>query len=98
MIYMIHDALRLIRSYHNLKQSELATRLEVSQSHLSEVEAGRKQPTLDLLEKYSRTFDIPVSSILLFSEKKGDTTAERLENYVGQKTLKMLDWVNMITK
>ena len=95
---MIHDALRLIRSYHNLKQSELATRLEVSQSHLSEVEAGRKQPTLDLLEKYSRTFDIPVSSILLFSEKKGDTTAERLENYVGQKTLKMLDWVNMITK
>ena len=92
---MIHDALRLIRSYHNLKQSELATRLEVSQSHLSEVEAGRKQPTLDLLEKYSRTFDIPVSSILLFSEKKGDTTAERLENYVGQKTLKMLDWVRI---
>lgn len=95
---MIHDALRLIRVYHNMKQSQLAESLEISPSHLSEVESGRKQPTLDLLERYSRVFNMPVSSIMLFSEKKGDSAPDRLENFVGQKTLKMLDWVNMITR
>jgi transcriptional regulator with XRE-family HTH domain len=95
---MIHDALRLIRVYHNKKQSELAESLEISPSHLSEVESGRKQPTLDLLERYSRVFNMPVSSIMLFSEKKGDSTSEKLEHFIGQKTLKMLDWVNMITR
>jgi transcriptional regulator with XRE-family HTH domain len=95
---MIHDALRLIRVYHNLKQGQLAERLEISQSHLSEVEAGRKQPTFDLLERYSRVFDMPVSSIVLFSERKGEGVAGKLENYIGQKTIKMLDWVHEITK
>lgn len=95
---MMHEALRLIRVYHNLKQGQLADRLEISQSHLSEIEAGRKQPTFELLEKYSNVFEIPVSSIVLFSEKKGEGVGDRLENFIGQKTLRMLNWVNEITK
>jgi transcriptional regulator with XRE-family HTH domain len=87
-----------MRVYHNLKQGQLAERLEISQSHLSEIEAGRKQPTFELLEKYAQAFDMPVSSIVLFSERQGQGVAGNIENYIGQKALKMLDWVHEISK
>lgn len=42
---MIGEALRLIRVYHDLKQSDLADRLGISQSHLSEIERSKKAPS-----------------------------------------------------
>jgi transcriptional regulator with XRE-family HTH domain len=65
---MLSEALRLIRVFHDMKQTEVAEKLGVSKSYLSEIEKGRKRPTLDLLEKYSSNFSIPMSSILFFSE------------------------------
>ena len=60
---MIGEALRLIRVYHDLKQSDLADQLGISQSHLSEIERGKKAPTSELIERYSKEFRLPVSSI-----------------------------------
>jgi transcriptional regulator with XRE-family HTH domain len=94
---MIEDALRLIRVFHNLKQGDLAKNLGISQSYLSEVETGAKQPTLELLEKYSDVFSIPVSSILYFSERKGEKSPERLSDAIASKALQMLNWVDVIT-
>lgn len=65
---MLGEALRLIRVYHDLKQKEAAERVGVSTSYISEIERGTKTPTLDVIEKYAREFDIPVSSIMFFSE------------------------------
>lgn len=39
---MINRALKTIRLYHNLKQSELADNLCISKSYLSEIESGKK--------------------------------------------------------
>ena len=50
---MLAQALRLIRVFHDVKQNELAARLGISKSHLSEIESGRKQPRLELIERYS---------------------------------------------
>lgn len=94
---MINDALRLIRVFHNLKQRELAIKLGVSQSHLSELEGGQKQPTLETLNKYSEVFDIPVSSILFFAEAKDHRRTRGFADTIAQKTLQMLDWVDIIT-
>jgi transcriptional regulator with XRE-family HTH domain len=66
---MLGEALRLIRVYNDLKQVELAQRLGVSKSHLSEIESGDKSPSLDLIGKYSKEFGMPVSSIMFFSEE-----------------------------
>lgn len=66
---MINEALRLIRVFHDLKQFELADRLKVSKSHISEIESGSKTPSLDLIEKYSIEFRIPVSAIMFFAEQ-----------------------------
>lgn len=94
---MINEALRLIRVFHNLKQGDLAKELGISQSHLSEIEKGTKQPTFELLQKYSSTFDIPASSIMFFAEKKDDSSVGRLTDAISNKTLQMLNWVDTIT-
>lgn len=65
---MLHKALRLIRVFHDLKAAELAAKLKVSRSYLSEIERGKKRPTLELIGKYSKAFNLPASTIVYFGE------------------------------
>ena len=95
---MINDALRIIRVYHNRKQNEVARDLGVSNSFLSQIESGQKQPTLDLLNQYARVFDMPVSSIILFSERQENANASTPESVLTRKVLKMLDWLETVTR
>ena len=91
---MLNRALRLLRTFHQLSQTELAKRLKISNSYLSERETGNKNPGLDLLEKYALIFNIPVSSILLFSEKlNGDRSSEKIRVKAAGKILRILEWV-----
>ena len=48
---MLNRALRLLRTYHQLTQVELAKRLGICNSYLSEIESGDKSPPLDLLRE-----------------------------------------------
>lgn len=92
---MLHQALRLIRSYHDLSQTELATELCISNSHLSEVESGKKLPSLDLLKKYSEQFDIPLSSILFFSENLDSAKpSDKLRLGIARKVINIMEWVD----
>lgn len=84
---MINEALRLIRVFHDMKQVELASRLGVSKSHISEIESGSKTPSLDLIERYADTFKMPVSSIMFFAEelpsaKMGDKVRSKIAGKV----------------
>ena len=91
---MLHSALKMIRVFHDLSQRELAERLEIGPSYLSEIEAGKKQPTLALLEKYAQEFKIPVSSIMYFSETLTDgSVRERARVAVSRKVLAMLNFI-----
>ena len=65
---MLSEALRLIRVFHDMKQTELALHLGISKSYLSEIESGKKKPKVELIEQYSSMFGIPLSSILFFAE------------------------------
>ena len=91
---MLNEALRLIRVFHDLKQTETALKLGVSKSYLSEIEHGHKVPTLDLLGKYEKAFDIPLSSIIFFSEEmaSGDP-ASKAKFFVASKVLSMLQFI-----
>jgi transcriptional regulator with XRE-family HTH domain len=95
---MINDALKLVRIYHNLKQKQLAEALKISPSFLNEIESGKKQVTMELLEKYSKHFKIPTSSLLYFAEHKGQHGEHVKMNPIAAKALKMLDWVDTITR
>lgn len=66
---MINEALRLLRVFHDLKATDLAQKLEISQSYLSEIETGKKTPSLELINKYSLIFKMKPSTILFFSEE-----------------------------
>jgi len=91
---VLHKALRLIRVFHDLSQKELSSKLGISKSYLSQIESGNKKPTLTLLESYADIFDIPVSSIMFFSENidnKVDT--ENIRIFISSKILTLLNFI-----
>lgn len=89
---MLNKALRLIRLYWGLSQAEMAERLDVSQSLVSEVERGTKSVTLNLLERYSAALDIKMSKLLFFAEEiEGEPPATRGKLLFAGKTLKLLE-------
>ena len=91
---MLNQALRLIRVYHDVAQKDLAATLDIAPSYLSEIEAGKKEPTLALLRKYARHFGIPLSSILFFSEHMEDgKPARRAKLAVSGKILALLNFI-----
>jgi len=100
---MISEALRLIRVFHDLKQQELASRLKLSNSYVSEIESGKKVPTIEVMQKYADEFDIPVSSILFFSESlqsldKGKRRNRDARKIVSDKILKFLQFIEQKTE
>lgn len=94
LVTMLHKALRLMRVFHDLSQKDLAEKLDISKSYLSEIESGKKQPTLPLLERYSQVFDVPVSSIMFFSEHIGEKPShKKLRDAISSKVLKILEFI-----
>ena len=89
---MLHRALKLLRTSHDFKQKELAKKLEISASHLSEIESGKKTPSLVLLERYGEVFEVPVSSIVFLAENIERQPQDR-KALVSLKVLALLRFV-----
>ena len=94
---MIYRALKITRQFHGLTQAELALKLDISKSYLSEIESGKKSISYDLLEKYSKLFDIPTSSLVFFSESLGASNSipEKFRTLAADKILKIMEWVTV---
>jgi transcriptional regulator with XRE-family HTH domain len=92
---MLSEVLRLIRVYHDLNQKELAEKLKISKSYLSEIESGTKAPTLQLIESYAAEFEIPTSAILLFQENLGGqgSPSSKATRSVKSKILRILQFI-----
>ncbi|MEZ5832507.1 MAG: helix-turn-helix transcriptional regulator [Dongiaceae bacterium] len=89
---MINEALRLLRLYCGFSQAEMAKRLSVAQSMISDVEGGRKNVTLDLLEAYSAAVGVRMSQLLFFAEQiEGQPIARRGQLIVADKVLRLLE-------
>lgn len=92
---MLNEALRLIRVFHNMNQKELSEKLTISRSYLSEIESGRKNISIELINKYSTVFDIPSSSLLLFSENlENNKFSEKTRVYMAKKVVNIMNWVS----
>lgn len=74
---MLSETLRLLRVFHDMKQNELAERLEVSKSYISEIENNNRNPSMDVIQRYADTFKVPVSSIMFFAENLDDAKNQR---------------------
>lgn len=90
----LSEALRLLRVFNDKKAFELANELDISPSHLSEIESGKKQPSLELLARYSKIFNLKLSTIMLFSEQlDGDAIKTKVKKQVADKMLKFIKLV-----
>lgn len=91
---MMNEALRLIRVFHDLNQSDLAQRLNVPKSRISEIENDKRKPSLDLIELYAKEFKIPSSAILFFAEALPDAKrGEKIRSEVAGKVLDILNFI-----
>ncbi len=95
---MLNEALRLVRVFHDLNKTQVAERVGLSKSYVTELERGDKKVTLEVLQKYAVAFNIPVSSLMFFAEQAGDgSTSEKIRTTVAGKVVKMLDWIATVT-
>ncbi|MEI7837258.1 MAG: helix-turn-helix transcriptional regulator [Planctomycetota bacterium] len=95
---MLNEALRLVRLFHNQSQTQVAEGIGFSKSYISEIEAGKKKVSLDVLDRYSQHFKIPASSLMFFAERAAaGTQSETIRVYVAAKVINMLDWLAAIT-
>ena len=85
-VFMVNEVLRLLRVYNDLKASELAEKLNLSTSYISELESGKKKVSLD---RYSNFFEIPSSSILLMSESL-DSNKQGLKHKISRALIAIL--------
>lgn len=80
-----------------MKQDVLAKRLGISNAYLSEIESGKKAHaiTVDLLRRYSEIFDVPISSLMLFSEHlESGARSEKIRLALASKVVRILDWID----
>lgn len=91
---MLNQALKIIRKFHQVNQTELAKALGVSTSHISEIESGKNTITLEMLKKYADYFEVPVSQLMLFSEhiENESDVPKKVRVFLANKLLKVLNW------
>ena len=92
---MLNRALKLLRIYYQMTQADLSTRLGLSKSYLSEIESGRKEPSLALIYKYADVFKVPASNILIFSERLSEQKTQKspLKLKIADRILRVLEWI-----
>lgn len=88
----INDALRLLRLYCGYSQTEMASKLHITQSMVSDIEGRRKNVTMDLLEAYSEAVGVRMSQLLFFAEEiDGKPIARRGQLIVADSVLRLLE-------
>ena len=87
---MMGLTLQLVRKYHRLGQKELAQRLEISASYLSELETDKKKPSLMILEKYQKEFGLPSSSLVYIHEALESGKGKG----IAKKAIRILEWAS----
>lgn len=92
---MIHRAIKVFRQFNKMTQSEVAEQLSISKSYLSEIESGKKTLSVDLLERFAQLYDMPVSSLVFFSEELSSSaskSSEKFRMFATDKLLSVLEW------
>ncbi len=67
-----HKIIRSLRQKRNMTLQELAQKAHISVSYLSEIELGKKQPSLETLDKLSQALNISPEGLISTSSTQGD--------------------------
>jgi transcriptional regulator with XRE-family HTH domain len=90
MSTMYAEALKTIRLYHRMTQTQVAGIVGIQGPLLSAIENGEKMPQLHTLENYADWLVIPLSSLIAFAEAIDSPTG--LTPVMHKKLVKILSW------
>ena len=68
----IAHALKICRAAKKLSLDELAARADLSQSYLSMIESGKREPTLATVTKIAAALGVPTPIVLFLASEKGE--------------------------
>ena len=66
--------IKFYRTQNNLSQQELAEKCETATNYISEIETGRKFPSIEMIEKLATVLNVPAWAFLYVN------TQEKLDN------------------
>ena len=72
-------AFRIIRAAFGLRQSELAERMPITASQLSLIEAGKRQPSLRVVNALASAVGVPTALISLLASTTNDVESKSNE-------------------
>lgn len=65
-------AIKIVRAAHGLKQRELAERLSIGPSQLSLIEAGKRQPSVGVLDEIALALQVPPHLLTVLASEPSD--------------------------
>ena len=64
------EVIRELRKSNTMSQEKLAEQSNLDRSFISQIECGRKQPSLITIYQFAKTFKISASKLLALTEEK----------------------------
>lgn len=87
---MIGNTLKRMRTIYGYKAIEMSKKLNISTSYLSEIENNKKQPSLELLQKYANIFGLKLSSLILLYENLDETNDKENVQKIMKRAMEKL--------
>ncbi len=95
----INNRIANVRKVNSLRQKEFSQKLQISQGYLSEVENGKKKPSIEMLIGIYNLFGDKINMDWLFTGKgqmfKEDTTPEWLNDWWQQADDEHRTWLKI---
>lgn len=86
----IGETLKSLRNIYGYSGKELSEKIEISAGYLSEIENNKKSPSLNVLERYSKVFDLKLSTLILLAEKDKENLSHG-ENWIRKKMISFIE-------
>lgn len=78
----IGSTIQQLREKRGLNQGQLADKLKISQTYLSQIESNKRVPNINLLERISSTIKAPLPFLLLLSMDIQDVPEEKKAHFI----------------
>lgn len=89
----IGKAIKLCRNQKNLTQSALAKKAELSVPYISQLEQGKRDPTLSAIERIAKGLEVPLNILFFLGAERGEIEGMKpeLAEKLSHLALQLLD-------
>ena len=84
-------AIKIVRTAHGLSQRDLADRLSIGPSHLSLIEAGKRQPSLSVLDEIASELRVPPHLLTVLASEPDDIDQRIDPKHLGDLAKSLLE-------